>query len=436
MQANVNGSRNSPFINASPIHLVVETAGSPSEGDKTKEFDPSWSLERGSLYHFLNQLRDIIDSAFGSGEFRIFTNTTFYWKFTGANKDQNGRQKFRLRWSSARTANRRASARGCGAMDAADGIARAGLPDRAGIASKWPAAIAVAVAAQLLQRLGSAMAAREPARRAPARRPQARTRCGECGRRNVTVQERWRADTMSGVFARLARACWCAGCTSSPASPGSAPRSTSSGSTTTCSRPPTRCATPRRRRRAVGRARRRLLPRARSTRSPRRCLPRTLHWFYWEAYSTWLSGFALLCLLYFLQRRSLPDRSGGAVLSQGAAVAIAWASASPAGWSTTRCAARRSGAATSRSASPSSLLLSCVEAWGLCHLFSGRGAFMLFGSALGTIMVANVLFVIIPGQRELVRAQAAGQRSPIPRRGCAASSARSTTPTSRCRCCS
>jgi len=45
----------------------------------------------------------------------------------------------------------------------------------------------------------------------------------------------------------------------------------------------------------------------------------------------------------------------------------------------------------------------------LCHLFSGRGAFMLFGSALGTLMVANVLFVIIPGQRELVRAKEQGR---------------------------
>jgi uncharacterized membrane protein len=42
-------------------------------------------------------------------------------------------------------------------------------------------------------------------------------------------------------------------------------------------------------------------------------------------------------------------------------------------------------------------------------LFSGRGAFMLFGSALGTIMVANVLFVIIPGQREMVRAKREGR---------------------------
>jgi uncharacterized membrane protein len=61
-------------------------------------------------------------------------------------------------------------------------------------------------------------------------------------------------------------------------------------------------------------------------------------------------------------------------------------------------------------------MLACVlaamialQAWGLCHVFSGRGAFMLFGAALGTIMVANVLFVIIPGQRELVHAKQQGR---------------------------
>jgi uncharacterized membrane protein len=54
-------------------------------------------------------------------------------------------------------------------------------------------------------------------------------------------------------------------------------------------------------------------------------------------------------------------------------------------------------------------LVIAAEAWGLTRIFSGRGAFMLFGSALGTIMVANVLFVIIPGQRELVRAKLAGR---------------------------
>jgi uncharacterized membrane protein len=63
-------------------------------------------------------------------------------------------------------------------------------------------------------------------------------------------------------------------------------------------------------------------------------------------------------------------------------------------------------------------VLLAVAAWGLCQLFSGRGAFIEFGAMLGTIMAANVFFVIIPGQRELVRAKSAG-RDPDPRHGIA-----------------
>jgi uncharacterized membrane protein len=63
-------------------------------------------------------------------------------------------------------------------------------------------------------------------------------------------------------------------------------------------------------------------------------------------------------------------------------------------------------------------VLLSAAAWALCHLFSGRGAYMEFGAMLGTIMVANVFFVIIPGQRELVRAKQEG-REPDPRHGIA-----------------
>ena len=57
-----------------------------------------------------------------------------------------------------------------------------------------------------------------------------------------------------------------------------------------------------------------------------------------------------------------------------------------------------------------------VVAWGLCHLFSGRGAYIHFGAMLGTIMVGNVRFVIIPGQKDLVQAKEEG-RQPDPIHG-------------------
>jgi uncharacterized membrane protein len=137
-------------------------------------------------------------------------------------------------------------------------------------------------------------------------------------------------------------------------------------------------------------------------------LPPTLHWFYWEAYTTWLSGFALLCLLYFLRAQAhlidpavLPMAKPEAVLVALVALIASWfvydgLCRSPLG--------RRPGALSI------TLAVSIAGlAWTLCHIFSGRGAFMLFGSALGTLMVANVLFVIIPGQRELVLAKKAGR---------------------------
>jgi uncharacterized membrane protein len=141
-------------------------------------------------------------------------------------------------------------------------------------------------------------------------------------------------------------------------------------------------------------------------------LPATLHWFYWEAYTTWLSGFALLCLLYFFRAEAYLIDPAVAAMSKPMAVGIALAvliaswliydalCRSPLG--------RHTGALTALLG-----LVLALEAWGLCQLFSGRGAFMVFGSAIGSIMVANVLFVIIPGQRELVRAKQQG-RAPDP----------------------
>jgi uncharacterized membrane protein len=137
-------------------------------------------------------------------------------------------------------------------------------------------------------------------------------------------------------------------------------------------------------------------------------LPTTLHWFYWEAYTTWLSGFALLCLLYFYRAEAYLIDPAVATLTKPMAIGIGVA-ALVASWllydGLCRSPLRRQTAALGTVIG----MALAVEAWGLCQLFSGRGAFMLFGSALGSIMVANVLFVIIPGQRELVHAKQQGR---------------------------
>jgi uncharacterized membrane protein len=137
-------------------------------------------------------------------------------------------------------------------------------------------------------------------------------------------------------------------------------------------------------------------------------LPATLHWFYWEAYSTWLSGFGLLILLYFLRADAYLIDPQVATLTVPAAIAIALAFMIGS-WLIYDALCRSSLGRRPRSLAAILGLMSAAEAWGLCQLFSGRGAFMVFGAALGTIMVANVLFVIIPGQRELVHAKQQGR---------------------------
>jgi uncharacterized membrane protein len=137
-------------------------------------------------------------------------------------------------------------------------------------------------------------------------------------------------------------------------------------------------------------------------------LPPTLHWFYWEAYTTWLSGFALLCVLYFLRAEAYLIDPAVAALTKPAAVALALAFL-VVGWLIYDGLCRSPLGRSSGALAAVVAILVAAEAWALCHLFSGRGAFMVFGSSLGTLMVANVLFVIIPGQRELVRAKQQGR---------------------------
>jgi uncharacterized membrane protein len=148
--------------------------------------------------------------------------------------------------------------------------------------------------------------------------------------------------------------------------------------------------------------------RARMYRVAPEVLPPTLHWFYWEAYTTWLSGFALLCLLYFLRAEAYLIEPSVLALSKPVAIGLAVA-VIVGSWLVYDGLCRSPLGQKSRALAASVAAVTAVEAWGLCQLFSGRGAFMVFGAALGTIMVANVLFVIIPGQRELVTAKREGR---------------------------
>jgi uncharacterized membrane protein len=136
-------------------------------------------------------------------------------------------------------------------------------------------------------------------------------------------------------------------------------------------------------------------------------LPDTLHWFYWEAYSTLISGFFLLGLMYFAQAEVYLIDPQVAPLSRPAAIAIALGFLAG-GWLVYDLLCRTRLASHGLLLGGTLVILFSAAAWGLCQLFSGRGAFLLFGAMLGTLMVANVFFVIIPGQRRVVAALRAG----------------------------
>jgi uncharacterized membrane protein len=144
-------------------------------------------------------------------------------------------------------------------------------------------------------------------------------------------------------------------------------------------------------------------------------IPETLHWFKWEAYSTWLSGMFLLVLVYWYGAQVYLIDSSVADLTPLAAVGLAAASIAG-GWIVYDLLCRTKLGENERLFAAVLFGLVAVLAWGLCQLFSGRGAYIHFGAVLGTIMVANVFFVIIPGQRRMVDAAKRGE-VPDPRDG-------------------
>jgi uncharacterized membrane protein len=137
-------------------------------------------------------------------------------------------------------------------------------------------------------------------------------------------------------------------------------------------------------------------------------LPEPLHWFKWEAYSTWLSGMFMLVLIYWLGASVYLVDASVAALSPGVAVAIA-AAWLVGGWIVYDLLCRSPLGDNEPMLAAALFVLCALAAWGLCSLFSGRGAFIHFGAMLGTIMAANVFFVIIPGQKDMVRAKAQGR---------------------------
>ncbi|HSG12781.1 MAG TPA: urate hydroxylase PuuD [Gaiellaceae bacterium] len=141
-------------------------------------------------------------------------------------------------------------------------------------------------------------------------------------------------------------------------------------------------------------------------------MPEPLHWFKWEAYTTWLSGFALLVLLYYLDSDIRLVDPGVADLATWQAVSLsvlgivlAWVVYD----GLCRVLEERSDAALVVTGTA----LIALAAWGAGQLFAARAAYLQVGVMLGTVMVANVFFVIIPAHRKLVAAMEDG-REPDP----------------------
>ena len=139
-------------------------------------------------------------------------------------------------------------------------------------------------------------------------------------------------------------------------------------------------------------------------------LPGHLHWFYWESYSTWLSGFALFTVSYlwsastYLIDKSRMDWAPAAAIGVALAFLVVF-------WLLYDAICRLFGQKKNGDAIVGALVLAlvCVASWLACHWFAGRAAFLLVGAMIATAMSANVLFWIIPGQKKVIASIKAGE---------------------------
>ncbi|AKJ31108.1 urate hydroxylase PuuD [Caldimonas brevitalea] len=139
-------------------------------------------------------------------------------------------------------------------------------------------------------------------------------------------------------------------------------------------------------------------------------LPEHLHWFYWESYSTWLTGFGLFTVLYlfnagtFLVDKSVHDWSPAAAVVAALAFLLVF-------WWVYDAVCRVFGQRKRGDLLVGVLVAAVVvgASWLACQWFPGRAAFLLVGAMMATAMSANVLFWIIPGQRKVVAQLRAGE---------------------------
>ncbi|WP_027231818.1 urate hydroxylase PuuD [Phyllobacterium sp. UNC302MFCol5.2] len=144
-------------------------------------------------------------------------------------------------------------------------------------------------------------------------------------------------------------------------------------------------------------------------------MPEHLIWFKWESYATWLSGFALLCIVYYagadlylIDRNVLDVSTWVAILISLASISI--------GWLIYDLLCKSPLAANDTALMLILYGVIVFMAWGYTHLFTGRAAFLHLGAFTATIMSANVFLLIIPNQKKVVADLIAG-KSPDPKLG-------------------
>ncbi len=144
-------------------------------------------------------------------------------------------------------------------------------------------------------------------------------------------------------------------------------------------------------------------------------LPKDLIWFKWEAYLTWVTGFLLLVVLYYVQAESYLIDTNVADLSKWQAIGISVASLAL-GWLLYSALCRSPLGRYTGLLAVLVLAMILAFSYGYTQVFSGRGAFIHIGALIGTLMAANVFMVIIPNQRKITAALLKGEK-PDPKLG-------------------
>jgi len=137
-------------------------------------------------------------------------------------------------------------------------------------------------------------------------------------------------------------------------------------------------------------------------------LSRKLHWFRWEAATTWLSGFALLIIVFYLGGGALVDRDVSEI-GLGAAVAVG-IGALVFGWLAYDLLMISPLGRSEKLFAVVAYILIVAAAYGLTRVLSGRAVYIHVGAIFGTIMAANVWMRILPAQRKMIEAIKAGKQ--------------------------